>query len=322
MISVSVLMSVYNESIIQVSKAINSILSQSFSDFELIIVNDNPDNKEMLNFFSAVYSENDKIKIINNEKNIGLANSMNKALEIARGKYIARMDADDISHEDRLAIEYNILEMHQVDFVFSGFAYIDENDNIINKKKYDYYKPDEIPYFLYKNNIIHHPTVMFSKKLIEKIGKYRNFPCSQDYDLWLRFSENGCRFMMIDKILLYYRIRGNSITAKKGIQQKFTIEYIQKLALERKKNRFDSFTDENYNEYITFMMRKYEKYFIFFQRDLTILSEANDLHNKFMSLCLKTKIFVTNKLLRDSFIRKRKYLKKIYGVEKSEEYRL
>ena len=106
---VSVIMSVYNEPEYMLSEAVNSILKQTFRDFEFIIVNDNP-KTSMLNSIKKACGNDDRVRILNNEENLGLARSLNKGIEVAVGKYMARMDADDISREDRLAVEVEYLE--------------------------------------------------------------------------------------------------------------------------------------------------------------------------------------------------------------------
>ena len=100
-VKVSVLMSVYSEPKEWLISSINSILNQSFSDFEFIIINDNPTrsiNSIVLNYFAITDS---RVKIFENKSNIGLTKSLNKGLKLTEGKYIARMDADDISLPDR-----------------------------------------------------------------------------------------------------------------------------------------------------------------------------------------------------------------------------
>ena len=119
---VSILMSIYNESEREIGLSINSILEQTYEDIELIIVIDNPKEKEkylkLLEKYTLNYSN---IIVSCNEENIGLAMSMNKAFELSNGDYIARMDADDISIKNRIEKEVNIIENHGYDFVFTRY---------------------------------------------------------------------------------------------------------------------------------------------------------------------------------------------------------
>ncbi|WP_273706346.1 glycosyltransferase family 2 protein [Leuconostoc mesenteroides] len=123
---ISVLMSVYNESKDILGKSIYSIEMQSFQDWELIIVNDNPENKNLSMFLEEKAKNNPNIKLITNKKNMGLVNSLNVAFRMSQGDYIARMDADDISAFDRLEKQLSFLTYGNLDFVFSNVQSIDE----------------------------------------------------------------------------------------------------------------------------------------------------------------------------------------------------
>lgn len=101
---ISVVMSIYNENIDEIKASIDSILNQTYENIEFIIILDNPTRLD-INVLLTEYQKNDtRIKVIYNQKNEGLALSLNKGLEIATGEYIARMDSDDISLQDRLKI--------------------------------------------------------------------------------------------------------------------------------------------------------------------------------------------------------------------------
>ena len=108
--AISVIMSVYSEPIEWIKQAIDSILNQTFTGFEFIIVNDNPSRTENRNLLSAYADE--RIHLISNSENVGLTKSLNFALALAKGKYIARMDADDISLPSRFLKQFEYLEAH------------------------------------------------------------------------------------------------------------------------------------------------------------------------------------------------------------------
>ena len=111
---ISVIMSVYNEPLDWVQESIDSILQQTFGNFEFIIINDNPNNKELFDFLITNKIKDNRIIIINNDENIGLTKSLNKGLERAKGEYIARMDADDISLPERLEKQINFLNTNHI----------------------------------------------------------------------------------------------------------------------------------------------------------------------------------------------------------------
>lgn len=305
---ISVLMSVYNETEKEINEAIESILTQSVSDFELIIVNDNPQNIEYIGLLSKWEDKDDRIKIIHNESNIGLAESMNKALKLASGEYIARMDADDISLSTRFEKELSILENGEFDIVFTNYSRIGPNGELLDNGKpvCESYSSDKMTENIVFQGIVHHPTVMMKKVFLYRVKGYRNFPCSQDQDLWIRSLEAGGRFGYIDEVLLYYRIRNNSITKKKGCQQYVTIQYILSLLTERERNNGnDSFSTTNYTNYIQkkCSAKSVENYNVA-SNYLESALEARREKDLLKSTYLRLKAFLVSDVLRDGYLNK------------------
>lgn len=305
---VSILMSIYNESEREIGLSINSILEQTYKDIELIIVIDNPKEKEkylkLLEKYTLNYSN---IIVSCNEENIGLAMSMNKAFELSNGDYIARMDADDISIKNRIEKEVNIIENHGYDFVFTGYSFIDEQDNLLYGT-YKYYSPNEIYNSLLTTNCIHHPTVLMTREVFSRVGGYRDFPCSQDYDLWLRLLQANCKFFMIDESLLKYRIRSNSTTSRKRFLQACTLFYISNLFYERLQNGTDGYSKKNYDIFIKKCNTKYwfhKKYINYFQSVQKKLGKK-----KYIDFYLRLYLLSINKFIRDSYLLKIKIKKK------------
>ena len=245
----SVLMSVYNEKENEIKSAVSSVIHQTYTDFELIIVCDNPQSEEQCRLLKSIADTDERIKVVRNEKNIGLAMSLNHAYEFATGDYIVRMDADDISESDRFQKQIEFMSETKCDLAWSSYTYIDEDGNVLDKPV-RYFEKDEIPKCLPLKNIIHHPTVMMKREIFEKTGLYRDFPCSQDYDLWLRMLYAGADMRMMKEKLLKYRIRTNSVTNRKKYQQRCTLFYIRKLYGERRLTGNDSYSYENYLKYI------------------------------------------------------------------------
>lgn len=300
---ISVLMSTFNETEEQITASIESILKQDFKSFEFIIINDNP-NREDLNYILEKFSLIDnRIIVVKNDKNIGLALSLNKAAAYANTEYYARMDADDISHPSRLGIQYTILKSGDYDLVFTDYTYIDEQSNPIPRST-NYWHEKDIYKYLPTKSIIHHPTVMMKKSIFDKVGGYRNFPCAQDYDLWLRLLENGCRFFMIDKKLLQYRVRQNNISKSKSYEQKITIDYIRELFIQRLKSGKDDYSYDNYIKYMHINKLKNPVEQIDFYG--TILIEAMEYlkKKKYLHwLLLRIKVFIKSPVYRRSFLR-------------------
>ncbi len=314
MVDISVLMSVYNEDESQIELAIKSILTQSYSNFELIIINDNPQNSTISKCLNQMKKLSPKIKIYSNHENMGLALSMNEAFKLSKGRYIARMDADDISFPSRFEKQIKVLEGGSYDFVFTNYDLIDEEGNIIKKKTSKYYDSSEIANIIYKKNIIHHPTVMMSRKIFEEAGGYRNFPCAQDYDFWLRLLNLNCRFYMINEVLFQYRIRGNSTTFRKKVQQQLTLEYSRKLLLERLRFGKDSYSFENYTKYIENKKLKNKKIEIQLEKGMKKLSLASERLKKrryFSFLYNRIIVFLGNSYYRNYYLTQKKMIIKI-----------
>lgn len=226
---VTVLMPVYNcESFLK--EAINSILDQTFKDFEFLIINDGSTDKTG----EILKSYNDpRIKIINNKKNIGLTKSLNKGLRVAKGEYIARQDADDISLPLRLEKEVEILEKdHKVGLVGIRYEVIDEAGKSFGIVKYPT-TDKEIKRLLMRENPFGHGSVMLRKEYIENIGFYRTeFKYVQDLDFFLRISEK-CEVVNISEPLYKFRISPNSL--KKKVEQDRYAALARELAKERRK---------------------------------------------------------------------------------------
>ena len=211
---VSVIMSVYNaEKYLQ--SAIDSILKQTFSDFELILINDkSTDSSDVI--LQANRKNDSRIVILENEQNLGLTKSLNRGLAIAKGEYIARMDADDISVPERFAKQVEFLDGHpDYSFVSCIAQYIDENGNPEQMRLFPETN-EEIYNMMPKVDAVMHPGVMFRKEDIARIGNYcEDFRVVQDYDLWFRGMAAGYKFYNIQEPLVLFR-KNNTYNSRKS----------------------------------------------------------------------------------------------------------
>lgn len=209
---VSIILPVYNGGP-HLSKAIDSILTQSFSDFELIIVNDgSTDNSEQI-----ISGYNDpRIVHIANEVNSGLVFTLNKGIGRASGKYIARMDADDICLKERLAIQKKWLDENPgTSMVACTIQFIDENDTVTGhwQTDLDTVSAASIRKELPHQNCIAHPTIMIRSEIL-KAYRYKAYQKNiEDYDLWLRLEADGKKIEKISSALLLYRVHAQSVTS-------------------------------------------------------------------------------------------------------------
>lgn len=247
----SVLMSIYNETAEQIKESVSSVLSQDFKEYELIIVLDNPDRTDVEAVLDCFGDP--RIVFLRNDRNIGLAMCVNRAASIAKSEIFIRMDADDISLPGRFKREMDIIESGDYDFVYSNYNDIGTDSHIIRQcnVEEDITDPQVTGKLVSLDpSIIHHPTVMFTKQIFEKAGRYRDFPCSQDSDLWLRMAENGCRFYKLGTPYLNYRVNPNSVTSKRWYQQQLTCHYIFELSLQRLTQGKDDYSLKDYHKYL------------------------------------------------------------------------
>jgi len=199
-------MSVYNgEQYLQ--DAIDSILSQTFTDFEFLIIDDasTDSTREILQLYN-----DSRIKIVWNIENIGLTRSLNKGLSESRGIYIARMDADDTSFPQRLKQQVDYLDSHpDISIVGTGAEKINENSEII-ELQFPIAEPEFID-FLDSNQVIH-GSILARKNVFEANGRYPvQFRLCQDYALFLKIAKNH-KIRNLQEILYRSRTHNQSIT--------------------------------------------------------------------------------------------------------------
>lgn len=299
-------MSIYNESEKFIKECFESLINQTFSNFEVIVVLDNPSRHEEVELMMQKYGDS-RFKLHCNEKNIGLADSMNVAVSISSSEILARMDADDICFKERFLIEYDYIQKGY-DVVFSKYIKINEESEVIDGTPIPKSNPSPQQIsagLIYRNSYIHHPTVMMTKASLLSVGGYRSFPCSQDFDLWLRMNENGSSFYMCEQPLVYYRVNSSSVSSKRWYQQRLTIFYIFKLSVQRVNKGTDSFSVESYNKYLQKNGLTSEDSQRRLREALKLHSEAITLKqkgNKKKSVFLQAKSFIHSPLLRNYYI--------------------
>ena len=200
----SVLMGTYNEKKIQAARAIDSILGQTFTDFEVIICDDGS-QRPFYQWLQGYCKKDARIRLVRNEQNRGLAAVLNCCLSLSSGRYLARMDADDVSVPARFAKQLAFLKKHPSYAFVASSAYLTDEDGIWGMRK-----TVEMPRkqdFLYTSPFIH-PTVMFRREALLRIGGYcesQKVLRVEDYELFMRLYAAGCRGYNMQKPLLEYR---------------------------------------------------------------------------------------------------------------------
>lgn len=197
---ITVLMSVYNQEK-YLKESIESILKQTYSNFKFLIINDGStdDSKKIINKFR---NKDKRIKLIN-QRNLGLTKTLNNSLLKIKSKYVARMDADDISHPERLKNQLNeFLKNDRLVLLGTAAKYIDANGKELFESR-QLEKFSHIKKFKYYTSPFVSPSVMFKYKDFKEIGFFNlNFKYSQDYDAWLRliFKNKECKNLNIPLI--------------------------------------------------------------------------------------------------------------------------
>ena len=207
---ITVLMSVYNGAKF-LAEAIDSILAQTFTDFEFIIINDasSDDSLHIINSYKDA-----RIVLIQNNKNIGLTKSLNIGIAKAKGKYIARMDADDISMPKRLEKQFDFMEEHiKYQFCGSKAISINEEGQEISYLPDTVCDEDIILASIFFKNMFTHSTLFIEKKALTDVGGYdEEFTRSQDYRLYLKLFTNNYFGINLNENTLLYRVTKNGVT--------------------------------------------------------------------------------------------------------------
>lgn len=229
---VTVLMAVYNGAC-HLREALESILGQTFTDFEFLIINDGSTDSSVQIIQS--YSDT-RICLVNNNDNLGLTASLNKGLALARGEYIARMDADDISRPERLARQVSFMDENpQVGVCGSWVRYFPMSGNNVWRLPKG---SEEIRCWQFHTVGVAHPSVIIRRQFFVQYGlsydpQYRY---AQDYELWGR-AIRYMAFANIQKVLLDYRISTGQVCCKHGTEQleavaPLRLQWVRELGIE------------------------------------------------------------------------------------------
>ena len=223
---IPVIMSTYKEDERLLRESIESILNQTYKDFEYIIILDYPDNDVHKSVIEEYALKDDRIHFYINETNMGLTDSLNRGLSLCHGEYIARMDADDISLPDRLERQMKYLEKNHYDLIGGITEMINENGSLLYSIKSVPTDPKKINKALRYSQCIAHPTWLGKKEVFEKNAGYRHMPLCEDYDFTLRAVLNGFVISNLNEPVLKYRMTSNSISRSNLFEQYLYMSYI------------------------------------------------------------------------------------------------
>lgn len=213
---VTVLMAAYNSKAELLKETIDSILNQSFKDFEFLIVDDG--SKEPLEPIVRAMTNDERI-VIYRKENTGLGSSLTYGIKRARGEYIARIDDDDVSVRTRLERQVEFLDAHPEVSCLGGNIYYRYGNKIYPHPKFPLYHEDIVNRLVKMHFPMAHTALMYRKDAVEKIGYYRIPKGNEDLDLLLQLGTIG-KLANIDEYVTYYRLTttGLSITSPQKVE--------------------------------------------------------------------------------------------------------
>jgi glycosyltransferase involved in cell wall biosynthesis len=225
---VSVVMPCYREEVPVLKRTVDSILAQTLRDLELVVVLDDPANKEALALLEACAAADSRVRVLVNEKNLGVWPSYNRGIRAARGRLLAIQDADDVSDPRRLEVAAAYLAQHpEVDVVGMGLVYVDaDSGSTLMVRRY----PRDAGAVIKRYCPVAHATTLRRRELHERLGYYDESPelrYAADYDLWMRWYAGGALIRNIpDALYTYYQSTTNIKTqnTKRILQQTIRIK--------------------------------------------------------------------------------------------------
>ena len=192
-----------------IEEAVNSILNQSYTNIEILIVYDDKDVDD-LNYLNEIFNLNKKIRIIVNETNIGAGLSRNKGISLANGKYIGFLDADDYWHQEKVFKQIQFMEENNFKVSHTSYQIIDEKKNILDVRRareFNSYKD------IIKSCDIGLSTVIIEKSIIKDDIKFVELKTKEDFVLWLKILYSGIAFGALDENLTFWRKLENSLSS-------------------------------------------------------------------------------------------------------------
>jgi len=242
---VSVIMSTHNDSN-TLRQSMDSILDQTFSDFEFLIIDDASEDDTVV--ILKQYEKSDpRVKLLINDENKGLTKNLNKLLLLASGEYIARMDGDDISHLDRLSKQVDYLDNFQdIDLIGTGVHSFGESDLYWRLPD----DSDELKIRMLLHPVFAHPSFMFRHKLLNEGIMYdESFRTAQDYDFAARVAK-AHKLGRVQEILLEYRVHKLQISNISNSGQKDNANRVRKMLLDSLGIKFTPEQETTWNRWV------------------------------------------------------------------------
>lgn len=264
---ITVVMPAYREKAEQIKLAIESILNQTFKEFEYIIVLDDPQNEELKMLITEYAAKDSRISLYVNEKNSGCPFSKDRGVRLADTEYVAIMDSDDIAKPHRLEKQLQKIEAERLDMVASYVTVIDEDGMPLYDMNNLPLTGDKIAKKLRVNNCMPHPTWFLKKEMYIDLGGYADIQGCEDYDFLIRAVNKGYKLGVVDDILLEYRLSTQSISRNNLYKQYLMMQYIQDKYFKHKWN-YQSCEELIQAKYTDKRANKYARASVYFEKAL------------------------------------------------------
>lgn len=242
---ISVLMTVYNGER-WLAEAIESVLNQTFTDFEFLIANDGSTDGS-LEIAERYARQDSRIRVVSHP-NWGISRALNHALQLVKTDWVARFDADDVMEPNRLERQLEFMKRHPDLAVGSCWArYIDHQGRVVGEYKNDLTTPEILRQRLADNQVIYvvHSGAIIRRDIVQEVGGYRtSFDLSEDTDLWNRIAEHGHLVLVQPEFLLTVRVHPSSATRTGSRRQAQQARWLEITARERRAGRRESTVEE------------------------------------------------------------------------------
>ncbi|WP_421427810.1 glycosyltransferase [Limosilactobacillus fermentum] len=219
------LMTSYNEPIEYLKASVESMLNQTYRLTELVIVLDDPTNQAAKDYLESM--DDSRITVLKNEKNLGLALALNRGLGVIKSDYVARMDADDIAHLDRLEKQIRYLLDNHLDFVASNVNDMNEAGQMLGTGTKYPTTDRKIKKYLKYGDPMPHPSWLVKKVVYDQLGGYHDILSCEDYEFVIRAAQVDVNFGLVSEPLINYRINAKGITQTNKARQMVISEWSQ-----------------------------------------------------------------------------------------------
>jgi len=215
-----------------IEASIASIQQQSYNDLEIIVIDDGSTDNSF-RICNRLADKDPRIRLIKNDRNQGLIFTLNKGISLAKGDFIARMDADDLSHPKRLETQLHYLKQHpEIDILGTDLTVIDQYNNKVKNVSKICYSTTAINFSSYFAQPLVHGSILARTEVLKKHNYSTDYLHCEDYELWLRLMSKGYRMANLDVKLYQYRINSDSVSNKNEDHQnschnKASYQYLQ-----------------------------------------------------------------------------------------------